>query len=376
MKIPLIKPNFDKKEEKAIIDVLRSGWVTQGPKVEEFERIVASYVGAKYAVAVTSATTGLFLALYVKGIGAGDEVIVPSFSFIATANVVAHSQAKPIFVDIDPNTFNIDPEKIEKAISSRTKAIIPVDQVGLPSDLDKIHKIAKAHNLIVIEDAACAIGTKYKGRKIGSISEMTVFSFHPRKTITTGDGGMITTNDKKLADRLKLLRNQGMGVSDIKRHSSKKVVQEQYPEIGFNFRMTDIQAAIGIEQMKKIDKILTKREKLAKRYDKAFLSSKNIIPPYIPKGYEHNRQSYVVRVKKESKISRDKLMQKLLDLDIATRRGVMASHLEKPYVKMLGKIKLPITEEATANTMVLPLFPQMTISEQDFVIKNILNLTQ
>lgn len=367
-KIPVTRPLFDRNEESALAQVIRSGWVTQGPKVAEFESLVANYVGSKYAVATTSATTSLFLSLYMLGIGRGDEVIVPSFSFIATANVIVHTGARPVFVDIDPKTYNLDPEKVAAAVTKKTKAIMAVDQVGLPCDLDSIHDIARKHRLFVVEDAACALGSEYKGRRIGSISELTCFSFHPRKLITTGDGGMITTNNKKLAERAKLLRHQGMGVSDVARHKATKIIHEKYPEIGFNFRMSDLEAAVGVEQMRKLPKILAARKQLAERYNRAFAKSELVVPPYVPKGYVHNWQTYVVRLKPNKKITRDYLMQKLLDAGIATRRGVMASHLEAPYRKLVGRVSLPETESAARETMLLPLYPQMTRDEQDYVI--------
>lgn len=370
--IPLAKPFFDKAEERAVVKVIRSGWVTQGEKVEELEKMVAHYVGTEYGVAVSSATTALFLSLYIKGIGQGDEVIVPSFSFIASANVIIHVGAKPVFVDIDPRTYNLDPEKIERLITKRTKAILTVHQVGLPCDLDAIHKIARKHRLFVIEDAACAIGSEYQGRKVGSISEVTCFSFHPRKLVTTGDGGMITTDNFQIAQRARILRCQGMETSDAVRHKSKKIIHEKYPEIGFNFRMTDIQAAVGVEQMNKFPKILKQREQFAKRYDQAFSKNQFITPPYIPEGYLSNRQTYMIRLSSKAKISRDGLMQKLLNVGIATRRGVMASHLEVPYKKMLGKVFLPETEKAARETIAIPLYAQMTKKEQDMVINNIL----
>lgn len=376
MKIPLQKPYFDKKEEEAVAEVLHSGWVTQGPKVKEFEEAVCGFTKAQYGVATTSATTALFLSLHALSIGKGDEVLLPSFSFIATANVVVHAGATPVFVDIEAHTYNIDPNKVEEKINKKTRAIIPVDQVGLPCDLDKIFKIAKKHNLHVIEDAACALGSVYKGRKIGSFGQMVCISFHPRKPITTGEGGMILTNDKKLTDDLRILRHQGMSVSDVARHMSKRVIHETYPVIGYNFRMSDIQAAVGVAQMKKLPKILEKRAYLAGRYTKSFLGSKNIIPPFVPDGFVHNWQSYIIRLRGNAKISRDELRQKLARVGISTRIGIMAAHLEPPYRKMYPKLSLPETEAATRETITIPLYFQMIQKEQDFVIEKILEFSE
>lgn len=375
MKIPLAKPSFDKNESKAVERVLKSGWVTQGPRVSEFEQEVAKYCGAKYAVATTSATTALFLSLHVLGIGKGDEVIVPSFTFIATANVIMYVGAKPIFVDIDPATYNIDPEKIKAAITPRTRAIIPVDQVGLPCDMNNIAKIAIKHNLFIIEDSACGLGSVYKTKRVGSGTgiKAACLSFHPRKSITTGEGGMIMTNDAKLAKKARLLRHHGMAISDLKRHNSKKIIHESYPEIGFNFRMTDLQAAIGIEQLRKLPKFLELRSKIADRYTKAFKKSEFIIPPFVPDNIIPNWQSYVVRLRKNAKITRDELMQKLLNGGIATRKGVMAVHLEPAYKKIFGKISLPTTEESTRETISLPIYANMSKREQDYVINKILS---
>lgn len=376
MKIPLQRPYFDKAEERAVVDVLRSGWVAQGPKVAEFEESVCKYTGAKYAVATTSCTTALSLSLYMLGVGPGDEVIVPSLSFIATANSVVHVGAKPVFVDIDPRTYNIDPKKIDQAITSRTRAIIPVDQVGLPADLDSIFKIARKHRLYVVEDAACSLGSTYKGKKIGSFGDLACFSFHPRKIITCGEGGMILTNNKVWNQKLRMLRHHGMSISDLSRHKSKKIIFEKYSSIGYNFRMSDIQASVGVEQMKKLSRVLEKRNYLAERYTKAFLESKYIIPPYVPKGYVHNRQSYVIRLRKSAKITRNRLMQRLSEAGVSTRIGIMITHVEKPYRKMYPKLSLPQTESVAAETMTLPLYPQMTKKEQDYVVKKVIEFTQ
>lgn len=370
-KIPITIPYFDKNEERAVVDVLRSGWVTQGPRVAEFEEAVEKFTGTKYAVATTSATTSLFLALYLLGVGQGDEVIVPSFSFIATANVIRHTGATPVFVDIDPNTYNIDPNLIESKITKNTKAIIPVDQLGLPCEIDAINRIAKKHNLFVVQDAACSLGSKYKGKSIGGYADLTCFSFHPRKTITCGEGGMIVTNNKEWAERAKLLRHHGMGVSDLKRHSAKSVVHEDYVEAGFNFRMTDLQAAVGVEQMKKFPEILRKRKALAKRYNRVFSKHKYLTPVYVADYIDYNYQSYILRLSREAKITRDELLQKLLDAGIAGKRGVMAIHREECYLKDYPNVSLPETEEATDHTVLIPLYSQMSTSDQDYVIEQI-----
>lgn len=370
-KIPITKPFFDKKEEIALKDTLKSLWVTQGPKVSEFEADFAQYVKSKYAIATTSCTTALHLALLLSGIKAGDEVLVPSFTFIATANVIVHIGAKPIFCDIDLDTYNIDPEEIEKKVTKKTKAILFVDQLGLPADIDKILKIAKKHNLAVIEDAACALGSKYKNKPIGSISPITCFSFHPRKIITTGEGGLLTANNKAHESLARILINHGMSLSDFERHKNKKIIFEKYSKAGYNYRLTDIQAAIGLEQLKKLPKILEKRKYLAERYNKLLSEIKYIKTPFIPIFADHNYQSYIIRLTEDSPIKQKTFMQKLLDAGIATRRGVMACHLEPYYQKIFNKIHLPKTELATRSTILLPIFHSMVKKEQNFVIEQI-----
>jgi len=374
MNIPITKPYVDIKEEQAVSAVIRSGWLTQGPKVTEFENMVAEYTGARYAVACTSCTTALHLALEVSEIKPGDEVIVPSYTFIATPNSVLHIGAKPIFADIDIETYNIDPKDIEKKITKKTKAIIPVHQVGLPADMEKIIEIAKRHNLIVIEDAACAIGSEYKGQRIGGISDLSCFSFHPRKLITTGEGGMVTTNNKDYDKQLRLLISHGASISDFSRHSSKKIIFEEYSLIGYNFRMTNMQGALGVLQMGKLDEILKKRRYLAERYNEAFNQIDCIIPPFIPDYAKPNYQSYMISLTDDCRRSRNEIMQKMQERGIATRRGIMACHLEPCYQKLYGKISLPKTEKALETTIILPLYPQMTEEEQDYVIKNLIKL--
>lgn len=366
MNIPVAIPFLGREEEEAAVRAIRSGWVTQGPLVKEFEDRFAEYVGAKHAVATTSCTTALHAALAVSGIGPGDEVIVPSLSFIATANAVVHCGAKPIFVDIDPATCNMDPNQIAGAITQKTKAIMPVHQMGLPAELDVIKQITDKHGLLLIEDAACAIGSAYKGTRIGGHGNTACFSFHPRKIITTGEGGMITTDDADLAARLRKFRHHGMSVSDMERHQANKVIIEQYPEIGYNYRMTDIQAAIGIEQMKKLDLIIEKRRAIAAYYDEHLSTIPGIRLLQVPDHIYHNYQSYWIEILESASVSRDHLMAKLLEKVISTRRGIMAIHREQCYASHV--VSLPATEKITGSTVLLPLYPSMTPEETLYVI--------
>ncbi|MEK7284825.1 MAG: DegT/DnrJ/EryC1/StrS family aminotransferase, partial [Chloroflexota bacterium] len=322
MSIPITKPSLGDEEARAPYDSIRSGWVTQGPRVAEFERAVAAYCGATQAIATTSCTTGLHLALHAIGVGPGDEVIVPSFTFIASANAVLYTGATVVFCEIDPRTYNADPNDVERRITKRTKAIMPIDQIGLACDIDAINDIAQRHGLDVVEDAAPAIGATYKGRKAGCSAHQTVFSFHPRKVITTGEGGMITTSDERLATRLRTLRAHGMSVSDLARHQADRVIIEEYPEVGFNYRMTDIQASIGLVQIRRLDELLAQRRVRADRYNRELPGIRGIEIPYVPPYAEHTYQSYCVRLTKDCPLDREELMTRLLRRGIATRRGV------------------------------------------------------
>jgi dTDP-4-amino-4,6-dideoxygalactose transaminase len=372
VKIPVTKPYIGEDEKKLISEVIDSGWISQGVKVAEFEKQFADYVGAQYAVATTSCTTALHAALSVSGIGHGDEVIVPSLSFIATANAVVHCGAAPVFVDIDPMTCNIDVNKIEEAITKKTKAIMPVHQMGLPAEINSIHKIANRHGVKVIEDAACAIGSVYKGKKIGAHGNVACFSLHPRKVITTGEGGMITTDNAEFASRLRRFRHHGMSISDIERHKSNKIIIESYPEIGYNYRMTDIQAAMGIAQLKKLPFILKKRREIATQYNEKLKDIKCIRVPFFPDHVNHNYQSYWIELLNSAPVSRDVFMEKLLKKGIATRRGIMAIHKESCY--NMYSVKLPNTERIASNTVILPLYPSMTDEEVQYVINGIYDI--
>ncbi len=365
--IPITRPWLGAEEVARATAVIESGWVTQGSRVEEFEQRFAHRCGAEYGVAVSNCTAALHLGLLALGVGPGDEVICPSMSFIATANAIRHAGAEPHFVEVDPRTFNIDPAAIEAAISERTKAVMPVHQIGLPCDLDAVSEIARRHTLPVLEDAACAIGSEYRGRPIGSHGHASCFSLHPRKVITTGEGGMITTDDEALAHRLRLLRQHGMSISDRVRHGSKRVVREEYVCVGFNYRMTDLQAALGLAQLDRLDAILERRRAIALRYDEALEHHPVVEPPHVPEGLRPNYQSYAVRLREGAKLEREVVMQRLLDAGIATRTGIMLAHREPPYRE--GNWSLPLSEDASDRSFLLPLFPQMSEAEVDTVIR-------
>jgi dTDP-4-amino-4,6-dideoxygalactose transaminase len=370
--IPIAKPELGEEEAAAARDAILSGWVTQGPRVAAFEEAFAQYVGAEHACAVSNCTTALHLALHALGVGAGDEVVTVSHSFIATANVVRYCGAVPVFVDIDPRTFNIDPAKIDAAITPRTKALMPVHQMGLPCDMAAVLAVAERHNLPVVEDAACAIGSEIRvadrweriGRPHGTVA---CFSFHPRKIVTTGDGGMLTTSDPALDAKFRLLRQHAMSVPDTVRHAAKSVVFEEYPVVGFNYRMTDLQAAIGAVQLRRLPGVLARRVELAERYTRALADVVGLLAPHVPEYARTNYQSYPVRVLPEFPLTRDELMQNLLNLRIATRRGIMNAHQEAAYAGA-GPYKLPESEAARDNVVLLPLYHSMTDEDQGYVI--------
>jgi perosamine synthetase len=370
--VPVARPYFGREEEELTASVLRSGWVAQGPRVAEFEERFASYVGTEHAVAVSSCTAALHLALTVSGIGPGDEVLCPSLSFIATANTIVSAGGTPVFVDIDPETYNLDPSAIEASITPKTRAVMVVHQIGLPADLQRILDITARRNLLVIEDAACAIGSEYQGRRIGAPHGIVAcFSHHARKILTTGEGGMLTTNDGDLAARLRRLRQHGMTVSDLARHNSRQVVIEEYEELGYNYRMTDLQAAVGIVQLARLEEMLRRRRYLAARYTEALQPLGWLKPPTAPSDCLHNFQSYMVRLLPSAPVTRDSLMQELLEMGVATRRGVMAIHRESPYRNPRWEKTLTQTNAASDETIILPLFHQLSEEEQDYVIESI-----
>jgi dTDP-4-amino-4,6-dideoxygalactose transaminase len=367
--IPVAKPELGEEEIALVAETIRSGWITQGPRVAEFEKAFAGRVGAAHAVAVSNCTTALHLALVASGIGPGDEVIAPPHSFIATANPILYCGARPVFVDIDPETLNMDPRLIPAAITGRTKAIIVVDQVGRPADMAAISAAVRGRGVTIIEDAACATGSVYRGKPVGdnTYSPLVCFSFHPRKVISTGDGGMITTPDADLAARLRLLRQQGMSVNDLERHQSKTVVSEIYPILGYNYRLTDVQAAIGLCQLRRLDAILARRRAIAAHYDRMLAGTPGVRLFAEPADCRWNQQTYLIRLEGSGAARRDTFMQRLLEEGIATRRGIMSIHREASYVERFGPQSFPQSERASDECVCLPLYTQMADADIDRV---------
>lgn len=336
-----------------------SGWVAQGPMVEKFEDELARRVGAKFAVATSSCTAALHIALLALGIGPGDEVIVPSFSFVATANSIEYCGAKPVFADISIEDYNLDPRSAQKAITAKTKAVMVVHQAGLPADMEAILGIARKHGLIVLQDGACALGALYKGRRIGSFGGPCCFSFHPRKIITTGEGGMVATNDDSLADKLRSLRDHGL--------SQAADGGQTLSVLGYNYRLTDIQGSIGVQQLKKLDYLLGKRRQIASRYDEMLSSNPFIITPRCPPDVLHTYQSYIISLVKGSPITRDELLESLRRTGIAAKKAMGAIHKEPYYVRRYGRKKLSNAELAASNAICLPIHPFISEEEQIFV---------
>jgi perosamine synthetase len=373
--IPVARPWLDERDAEAARRAILSGWVTQGPEVAAFEREFAAAVGAPHACAVSSCTTALHLALVALGVAPGNEVVTVSHSFIATANAVRYCGALPVFVDIQPDTLNIDPHRVAAAWSDRTKALLVVHQLGMPCNLAELVALAGSRGVAVVEDAACAIGSEVRwqdewqriGRPHGDVA---CFSFHPRKLLSTGDGGMLTTARADLDARFRLLRQHGMSVPDTVRHASRDVVFESYPVLGFNYRMTDIQAAIGREQLSRLGPLVARRRELAARYADQLSGIPGVAVLREPAWARTNWQSYAVRLEKADLRA---VMQRLLNDGIATRRGVMNAHTEAAYPEGTWRNagSLAESERAQRDTLVLPLFHQMTFEEQDRVVASL-----
>ena len=374
MFIPYGRQSIDEDDIQAVVDVLRSDYLTTGPKVVEFEQVVADYVGAKYAVAVSNGTAALHIACLAAGIKKDDEVITSPITFAASANCVLYCGGKPVFADIKADTYNIDPEDIERKITSKTKAIIPVHYTGQPCEMDAITRIAKKHNLLVIEDGAQAISAEYKKRRIGSISDMTTFSFHPVKPVTTGEGGMVTTNSKELYERLKLYRTHGITrEEDILQNNDEPWYYEQL-ELGYNYRITDVQCALGISQMKKLDRFAEHRRKLAKQYDKEFANNLNIITPYQHPDCLSSYHLYMIQVPAQI---RKAVFEKLRGVGIGVNVHYIPVY-KHPYYQSHGyeQVCCPNAETFYAGAITLPLFASMTEEQIGCVTENVQRIVE
>jgi dTDP-4-amino-4,6-dideoxygalactose transaminase len=367
MTIPVMRPWLGPEEAAAVAATVTSGWVAQGPRVAEFEEAFAATVGVDYAVAVSSCTTALHLALVVTSVGPGDEVIVPSLSFIATANAVRYVGAQPVFADVDSATQNLTPATVGPHLTDRTRAVILVDQAGVPADLDAMRALCEPRGITVIEDAACAAGSVYRGRPVGAGAELAAFSFHPRKLLTTGEGGMLVTPHADVAARLRRLREHGMDFSAAQRHASRQPVIERYLETGFNYRMTDVQAAIGLVQLGKLAPMVARRRQLAERYRRRLSTIPGLRMITDPDYGTTNYQSFWIVVPDDSPVSRDEILSMLAEAGISARRGIMAAHLEAAYSNHPHPA-LPITELLTARSLILPLFHDLTEEQQDTIV--------
>jgi len=366
--IPVIRPLLGAEEAAAAAQAIESGWIAQGPRVAEFEAAFAEATGAGHAVAVSSCTAALHLAMIVAGVSAGDDVVAPSMSFIATANAARYVGAEAVFADVDPATLNLTPATVEPLLTDRTRAVILVDQAGVPADLDAMRALCDPRGITVVEDAACAAGATYRGRPAGAGADLATFSFHPRKLLTTGEGGMITTPDPEVAARLRRLREHGMNVSAAARHAERQPVIEHYLELGYNYRMTDVQAAVGLVQLGRLGEIITRRRQLAQRYQRLLGQIPGLRMIADPGYGTTNFQSFWVVLPADFPVTRNELLQRLADAGVSARRGIMAAHLEPAYQGRGNHAHLRETERLSGSSLILPLFHQLTHDEQDQVV--------
>lgn len=367
-RINVMIPWLGQAETDAVAEVIASGWVAQGPRVARFEEEFAAAMDASFAVATSSCTTALHLALVVAGIGPGDEVIVPSFSFIATTNAVTYVGATPVFVDVDVVTGNMTAAGFAAALTSATRAVIVVDQGGVPVDLAPIREIADPLGIVVVEDAACGAGSTYRGRPVGAGADIAAWSFHPRKLLTTGEGGMLTTSRADWAARARRLREHAMTVSAADRHQSVLPPAEEYSEVGFNFRMTDLQAAVGLVQLAKLPAIVRRRREIATRYRAGIRGLAGLRTVADPDYGTGNVQSFWIEVQEDYPTDRDGLLVALAEAGISARRGIMATHRQPPYRDLAPEGSLPVTEWLTDHTLILPVYHSLSDADQDRVI--------
>jgi perosamine synthetase len=367
-RIPVMIPWLGQQEADAAAEAVLSGWVAQGPRVARFEQEFAAKVGASHGVAVSSCTTALHLAMVACGIGPGDEVIVPSFSFIATANAVRYVGAQPVFADVDLATGNLTPETVEAVLTPRSRAVMLVHQGGMPADVDAMRALCDRHGLELVEDAACAVGSQYRGRPVGSGAQTAAWSFHPRKLLTTGEGGMLTLDDADGAQRLRRLREHGMDLSAAARHASTGPVFESYLETGFNYRMTDIQAAVGLVQLGKLDATVQRRRELVQYYYELLADVPGVSPVRDPEHGRSNFQSFWVLLDPgQFAGGRDAALHRLAAAGVSARRGIMASHLEPAY-QDTEHVPLPVTERLTRDSLILPVFHTLTAAQQEHIV--------
>ncbi len=372
----LTHPYFDEQEIKLLRECLDSRWVTQGPMTQRFEELFQKKHGGKYAVAVSNCTTGLHMAIAALGIGAGDEVLVPAYTWVTSANCIEYAGAKAVFVDVDYRNFNIDPNKMEAAITEKTRAVVVVHEFGCAAPMDQIMEIARRHSLYVVEDCACAIGTKYNGRPVGTFGDIGVFSFHPRKVITTGEGGMCITESKGIYGKLDKLRNHGGFVDENHVDYGKPFYMGEYDDLGYNYRLSDIQAAVGVAQMDKLDKLLSDRKECAVRYMELLGGYEDIILPERQQLYGPTYQSFVILLKKGMSAERNRVMLELQKLGIQTKQGTHAVHRLGYYKNKYGICEDDYPEASYCEdcSITLPIYPNMGKEEQEYIVKCLVSI--